>query len=256
MRASLPTSRPVSGKNWPSRDDGTNWTAQTYTQSHGEDLYRRTMYTFWKRTSPPPDTRHVRRARPRDLHRPPLDDEHAAPGAGPAERPDLCRGLAQVGRANHDRRRRWRPTSGSPLPSASRRRASRRPRRQAVLRRVFEQELAAFGANAAAAEKLLPSANPSQRKARRRRTGRLDHRGQHDPQSRRDRDEGIGTMNHESRTPTASDAPPVLRPYGHGHRDGRLGVALEPRAIRRPASTGLATQRDVAGSAFCPRRSR
>lgn len=37
-----------------SRLDGANWTAQTYTQSHGRDLYRRTMYTFWKRTSPPP----------------------------------------------------------------------------------------------------------------------------------------------------------------------------------------------------------
>ena len=28
--------------------------AQVYVQSHGDDLYRRTMYTFWKRTSPPP----------------------------------------------------------------------------------------------------------------------------------------------------------------------------------------------------------
>jgi hypothetical protein len=37
-----------------SRGDGANWTAQTYTQSHGKDLYRRGMYTFWKRTSPPP----------------------------------------------------------------------------------------------------------------------------------------------------------------------------------------------------------
>ena len=37
-----------------SRQDGKNWTAQTYVQSHGKDLYRRTMYTFWKRTSPPP----------------------------------------------------------------------------------------------------------------------------------------------------------------------------------------------------------
>ncbi|HMF13022.1 MAG TPA: PSD1 and planctomycete cytochrome C domain-containing protein, partial [Gemmataceae bacterium] len=37
-----------------SRSDGKNWTAQTYTQDHGRDLYRRTMYTFWKRTCPPP----------------------------------------------------------------------------------------------------------------------------------------------------------------------------------------------------------
>jgi hypothetical protein len=37
-----------------SRADGAKWSAQTYVQSHGKDLYRRTMYTFWKRTSPPP----------------------------------------------------------------------------------------------------------------------------------------------------------------------------------------------------------
>ena len=37
-----------------SREDGANWTAQAYEQDHGEDLYRRTMYTFWKRTAPPP----------------------------------------------------------------------------------------------------------------------------------------------------------------------------------------------------------
>ena len=37
-----------------SRADGKNWTAQEYSQSHGPDLYRRTMYTFWKRTCPPP----------------------------------------------------------------------------------------------------------------------------------------------------------------------------------------------------------
>ena len=36
------------------RADGKNWSAQSYEQSHGKDLYRRTMYTFWKRTSPPP----------------------------------------------------------------------------------------------------------------------------------------------------------------------------------------------------------
>jgi hypothetical protein len=37
-----------------SRQDGKNWTAQEYEQSHGEDLYRKSMYTFWKRTCPPP----------------------------------------------------------------------------------------------------------------------------------------------------------------------------------------------------------
>jgi hypothetical protein len=37
-----------------SRADGKNWTAQEYVQSHGKDLYRRTMYTFIKRTAPPP----------------------------------------------------------------------------------------------------------------------------------------------------------------------------------------------------------
>jgi hypothetical protein len=36
------------------RGDSKNWTAQFYEQSTGKDLYRRTMYTFIKRTSPPP----------------------------------------------------------------------------------------------------------------------------------------------------------------------------------------------------------
>ena len=35
------------------REDGDNFTAQKYQQSHGRDLYRRSLYTFWKRTSPP-----------------------------------------------------------------------------------------------------------------------------------------------------------------------------------------------------------
>ena len=36
------------------RADYKNFTAQVYEQGHGRDLYRRSMYTFWKRTSPPP----------------------------------------------------------------------------------------------------------------------------------------------------------------------------------------------------------
>jgi hypothetical protein len=30
-------------------------TAQTFVQDHGEKLYRRSLYTYWKRTSPPPN---------------------------------------------------------------------------------------------------------------------------------------------------------------------------------------------------------
>ncbi|MBX3745624.1 MAG: PSD1 domain-containing protein [Verrucomicrobiae bacterium] len=36
------------------REDSKNFSAQFFVQSTGEDLYRRSMYTFWKRSSPPP----------------------------------------------------------------------------------------------------------------------------------------------------------------------------------------------------------
>ncbi len=38
---------------WEEVSFGDGFSAQTYTPSHGDDLYRRSMYTFWKRTSPP-----------------------------------------------------------------------------------------------------------------------------------------------------------------------------------------------------------
>ena len=38
---------------WEEMAYGDVYSAQTYVQSHGEDLYRRSMYTFWKRTVPP-----------------------------------------------------------------------------------------------------------------------------------------------------------------------------------------------------------
>ena len=39
---------------WEEMAVGLVFTAQSYTPSHGEDLYRRSLYTFWKRTVPPP----------------------------------------------------------------------------------------------------------------------------------------------------------------------------------------------------------
>jgi hypothetical protein len=38
---------------WEEMAFGDGFTAQAYKQSHGRDLYRRSMYTFWKRTVPP-----------------------------------------------------------------------------------------------------------------------------------------------------------------------------------------------------------
>lgn len=39
---------------WEEMAFGEGFTAQAYTPSKGADLYRRSMYTFWKRTVPPP----------------------------------------------------------------------------------------------------------------------------------------------------------------------------------------------------------
>ncbi len=39
---------------WEEMAFGEHFSAQTYVQSHGPDLYRRSMYTFWKRTVPFP----------------------------------------------------------------------------------------------------------------------------------------------------------------------------------------------------------
>ncbi len=39
---------------WEDIAFGDGFSAQSYVPSHGDDLYRRSMYTFWKRTSPPP----------------------------------------------------------------------------------------------------------------------------------------------------------------------------------------------------------
>ena len=36
-------------------DQNMGFQAQVFAQDHGADLYRRSMYTFWKRTSPPPN---------------------------------------------------------------------------------------------------------------------------------------------------------------------------------------------------------
>lgn len=40
---------------WEAIAYGRDFTAQKYAQDHGDRLYRRSLYTFWKRSSPPPN---------------------------------------------------------------------------------------------------------------------------------------------------------------------------------------------------------
>ena len=63
-----------------------------YKHDTARSLYRRSMYTFWKRSAPAGLDGHLQRSEPRDLHRPPRADQHAAAGPGDAERPAVRRG--------------------------------------------------------------------------------------------------------------------------------------------------------------------
>jgi hypothetical protein len=137
-----------------SRSDGANWTAQTYTQSHGKDLYRRTMYTFWKRTCPPPslstldapdrETCVVRRSRTNTpLQALVLMND---PTYVEAARKLAERLMKEGGAATEDR-----------IAFAFKLATARPPRANevAILKRVFEAERTRFGKNREAAENLL-----------------------------------------------------------------------------------------------------
>jgi hypothetical protein len=137
-----------------SRLDGANWTAQTYVQSHGKDLYRRSMYTFWKRTSPPPtmitfdapdrETCAVRRSRTNTpLQALVLMND---PTYVEASRKLAERLMTEAGRSPEER-----------ITFAFRLATGRRPQpgEIAVLRQVFEQQLAVFRRDHQAASKLL-----------------------------------------------------------------------------------------------------
>ncbi len=70
-----------------------------YRPDHGDRLYRRSLYTFWKRSAPPASMEILNAPDPRDLHRPPRADRHAAPGAGHPQRPAVRRGRPRPGRS-------------------------------------------------------------------------------------------------------------------------------------------------------------
>lgn len=139
---------------WEELAFGDGYSAQTYEQSSGKDLYRRSMYTFWKRTVPPasmatfdaPDREKCigRRA----LTNTPLqalvllnDPTYVEAARALAERT-----LVEGGKDGKSR-----------LAYAFRLATARNPtgRESGVLRGLLETQLASFGRNPQAAAKLL-----------------------------------------------------------------------------------------------------
>ena len=90
---------------WEELAFGGDFSSQKYTPSQGADLYRRGLYTYWKRSLPAPVAVHLRRPQPRGLHGPAAPDQHAAASPGAAERPGLRRGRPGPGPAGPERRR-------------------------------------------------------------------------------------------------------------------------------------------------------
>ena len=85
------------------------WEAVAYTDSNtahfqadtgADKVHRRSIYTFWKRTSPPTTNDHVRRALARIVPGAPRAHQHSAPGPAALERTSVHRGGPRPGRAN------------------------------------------------------------------------------------------------------------------------------------------------------------
>lgn len=139
---------------WEEMAFGDGFSMQTYVQSHGPDLYRRSMYTFWKRTVPPatlstfdaPDREKcvARRA----VTNTPLQ---ALVTLNDPTYVEASRVLAT--RVLHDGGK----DASSRIALAFRLATARKPSLQEtkVLRELLTQQLALYRGNVAAAEKLL-----------------------------------------------------------------------------------------------------
>ena len=139
-----------------SRSDGDQFTAQKYVQSHGADLYRRSMYTFWKRTSPPPGLAAFDAP----------DREICTVRRGRTNTPLQALVLmndptyVEAARKLAERMLKELPSAASPddrIAFAFRLATARRPTAEeaGVLRRIYQEQLAVYRSNAEAATKLL-----------------------------------------------------------------------------------------------------
>ena len=121
-----------------------------YEESTGADLYRRSLYTLWKRTVLNPTHDDLRCAGSRDLHRAAQPDLHAIAGLRDPERKGLCRGRARVRPAHFAAGRRKSgstdqlrlPNSAGP-PAVSRKREKSSPEVHADMVAAYQKNLKA-----------------------------------------------------------------------------------------------------------------
>ena len=127
---------------------------KAYQQDSGADLYRRSLYTYRKRSVPHPAMLTLRRPVPRDMHR--ATGPHIDAAASPqlVERPDLCRGRAVAGPAN-DARGRGQPGGPDRLRLPLDRRPVAAARELEILTTGFRRMLTDFRGDPAAADELL-----------------------------------------------------------------------------------------------------
>jgi hypothetical protein len=139
---------------WEEMAFGDGFSEQAYVQGHGADLYRRTMYTFWKRTVPPPtlatfdapDREKCTGRRP--VTNTPLQALITMndPTYVEAARVLAARALSEGGKATDARLALMFKLATARKPTAS---------ELVVLRELVKQQLAHYRANVSAAEALL-----------------------------------------------------------------------------------------------------
>ena len=209
---------------WEELSRGETFTAQEYHESAGPDLYRRSMYTFWKRTVPPaalntfdaPDrekctSRRLITNTPLQalvlLNDPTYVEACARPG--PTRAPGSARRCRRARAAFYSAR----PRRGAP----------RRPNCACSLE-LAQREIDHYKKIRQPAAKLISIGRVEGRQRGSRGTGGMDHGGQHHPQSGRDHHQGIKYGHHQA---------PFLLAQQHRHRDRRAGFAAGAGRLRR-----------------------